>query len=133
MIANNNRAAGVASPLLEASNIPPGGPGGGMTHIGPVASIVSHDGASTNSDGLFSGADAAVMAEAFRQALRKPDFADLPVVEGESPDGRQIDSDQQQQDFLLSRQLAEEGTGIRSVDSSRDVKVENPKDGGDTT
>ncbi|KLO17274.1 hypothetical protein SCHPADRAFT_821630 [Schizopora paradoxa] len=81
-------------------------------------SFVSPDGASTHSDTPFSGADAAVMAEAFRKALRKPDFAAQPVEEGESPSG---DGDQPE---LLNRELAEEGRDLRSVGSSRGVRVE---------
>ena len=83
------------------------------------ASTVSPDGASAYSDTPFSGADAAVMAEAFRKALRKPDFADRPVEEGESPEGHTDEPPE-----LLNRELAEEGRDIRSVGSSRGVKVE---------
>ncbi|KAG8913959.1 hypothetical protein FRC01_004294 [Tulasnella sp. 417] len=57
------------------------GPGGTRNNS------VQYDGASTRSvsdAGLFSGQDAAVMADAFRRALRKPDFADRPLEEGES-------------------------------------------------
>ena len=79
------------------------------------------DGASAHSDNLFSGADAAVMAEAFRKALRKPEFADRPVEEGESPDANNEHDDQPE---LLREHLAEEGRDIRSVGSSRGVRVE---------
>jgi len=58
------------------------------------------------------------MAAAFRDTLRKPDFADRPLEEGESPDGK-VDDD----DDVLERELAEEGRGLRSVNSSR-VRVE---------
>ena len=88
------------------------------------ASTVINDGASTHSDTPFSGADAAVMAEAFRKALRKPDFADRPVEEGDSPD--QPPDDHQPQ--LINRELAEEGRDIRSVSSSRGVRVETLPD-----
>lgn len=126
----DSRAAGVASPLLDNSHAIPSG-GGGVVHVGPAPSIVSPDGASTHSDGLFSGADAAVMAEAFRQALRKPDFADRPVEEGESPDTQLTNVDESH--AIINRQLAEEGTGLRSVDSSRDVKVETLRNGSNAT
>jgi len=70
----------------------------------------------------FSGAEAAFMADAFRNALRRPDFADRPVEEGESPDAAPPkDPDYE---ILLSRELAEEGRDIRSVKSERGVKVE---------
>ncbi|KAH8114620.1 hypothetical protein DFH11DRAFT_1508774 [Phellopilus nigrolimitatus] len=118
-----------ASPQLGP---PPGlGVGAGPTFSGAAAggqaaSFVAPDGASTHSDSPFSGADAAVMAEAFRKALRKPDFADRPVLEGESPENLQ------DQPELLNRELAEEGRDIRSVGSSRGVRVETLSDDGDT-
>jgi hypothetical protein len=59
------------------------------------------------------------MADAFRKALRKPGFPDLPVEE-DSPDSRE------RKEELLSRELAEEGRDIRNVGSSRGVKVETP-------
>lgn len=82
-----------------------------------------HDGASTISraqsttDAPFSGADAALMADAFRKALRKPDFAGRPVEEGDSPP-------EEPKEELINRELAEEGRDIRSVSSSRRIKVE---------
>lgn len=104
-------------------------------HGGGVApSVVSPDGASTISraasagdTGPFSGADAAIMADAFRKALRKPDFAGRPVEEGESPENHEGAKEE-----LLSRELAEEGRDIRSVSSSRGVTVETMSDSGDT-
>lgn len=97
---------------------------GGAVTGGSIArdsSIRHNDGASimSGSDaGPFSGADAAIVADAFRQALRKPDFAGRPVEEGESPD--QPEPEHQE---LIDRELAEEGRDIRSVSSARDVKV----------
>ena len=78
----------------------------------------------------FSGADAAIMANAFRQALRKPDFADTPVEEGESPDEH---PPLPSRSALLNQELAEEGRDIRSVSSSRGVRVETRSDDGDDT
>jgi len=66
------------------------------------------------------------MADAFRKALRKPDFADNPVEEGESPDSQRPNAE------LLNRELAEEGRDIRSVESSRGVQVETLDDAGNT-
>ncbi|PFH53360.1 hypothetical protein AMATHDRAFT_73535 [Amanita thiersii Skay4041] len=90
-------------------------------------SVVVHDGASTASADLWplSGADAAIMADAFRKILRKPDLTgrveeDLP----EHHDGVKED--------LIQRELAEEGRDIRSVSSSRGVRVETLSDHGDT-
>ena len=83
------------------------------------------DGASvlSGSDaGPFSGADAAIVADAFRQALRKPDFAGRPVEEGESPENRE-------EEGLITRELAEEGRDIRSVSSARDVRVHGSSSG----
>jgi len=99
----------------------------GASNLQRAPSVVSPDGASTVSragsageGGPFSGADAAIMADAFRKALRKPDFADPPPDE-ESP-GRDEE--------LLNRELAEEGRDIRSVSSSRGVRVETLSDEG---
>jgi hypothetical protein len=68
-------------------------------------------------NGPFSGADAAIMADAFRKALRKPDFAEPPVEEGDNGENQESNHE------LLSRELAEEGRDIRSVGSSRGVRV----------
>lgn len=95
----------------------------------------AHDGASTISGSdaaLFSGADAAVMADAFRAALRKPNFADRPVEEGESPETDPTnDGAMHPRHALLDRELAEEGRDIRSVGSSRGVRVETLSDAAD--
>lgn len=98
-------------------------------------SVISPDGASTISransagdTGPFSGADAAIMADAFRKALRKPDFR--PVDEGESPGS--TDTPHAKEDAIISQELAEEGRDIRSVSSSRGVRVETLSDSGDT-
>ncbi len=80
------------------------------------SSSISH---SHSTETPFSGADAAIMADAFRKALRKPDFVGRTIEEGDSPE-----SQEQKEHRLLSRELAEEGRDIRSVGSSRDVRVE---------
>ncbi|KAH7926472.1 hypothetical protein BV22DRAFT_1046053 [Leucogyrophana mollusca] len=97
-------------------------------------STVSPDGVSeisrahSNLDsGPFSGADAAIMANAFRDALRKPDFGGTPVEEGETPE-----TAEERKDEIMNRELAEEGRDIRSVGSSRGVRVETLSDAGDT-
>ncbi|KAF8513757.1 hypothetical protein JB92DRAFT_201990 [Gautieria morchelliformis] len=97
--------------------------------LGPLPAItrqnvVSSDGASTvsradSAGGPFSAIDAAAMAAAFRNVMRKPDFADRPMEEGESPE-KEAD--------VLNRELAEEGRDIRSVSSSRGVRVETLSD-----
>ena len=102
--------------------------------LGPLPTItarhnvVSSDGASTVSradsgGGPFSAVDAAAMAAAFRNVMRKPDFADRPMEEGESPEHKEAD--------VLNRELAEEGRDIRSVSSSRGVRVETLSEPGD--
>lgn len=70
------------------------------------------------------------MADAFRKALRKPDFASQPLEEGESPENP--DNPDGTDGALINRELAEEGRDIRSVDSSRGVRVETLSDHGDT-
>jgi len=101
--------------------------------LGPLPTItarhvVSSDGASTvsradSAGGPFSAVDAAAMAAAFRNVMRKPDFADRPMEEGESSDQKDTD--------VLNRELAEEGRDIRSVSSSRGVRVETLSEAGD--
>lgn len=78
----------------------------------------------TNSaaEGVITGTDAAIMADAFRKALRKPDFADRPQEEGESPETNNNDTNETEA-LLLNRELAEEGQNIRSVSSERGVHV----------
>lgn len=121
------------SPLLAGGAEGPSSTGHGATGFQRAPSVVSPDGASSISHGgsageggPFSGADAAIIANAFRTMLRKPDFADAPVEEGESPDS------QDRGRVELSRELAEEGRDIRSVSSSRGVRVETLSDDGDT-
>ena len=108
---------------------------GAISHRPPSPEV--HDGASATSRvsdaALFSGADAAVMADAFRAALRKPNFASRPVEEGESPEMELANDDGAgaEASGLLDRELAEEGRDIRSVGSSRGVKVETLSDAAD--
>lgn len=127
MMANAQNSNSPQLPLLAGAAVG----GGGRTsseHHRP-ASIVSPDGVSDISrahsagdQGPFSGADAAIMADAFRKALRKPDFASATVEEPE----------ERKEDALINRELAEEGRDIRSVSSSRGVRVETLSDAGDT-
>lgn len=95
---------------LGAASLPP-------PHDNKARSIAGSTATRDTEGGPFSGADAAIMAAAFRDTLRKPDFADRPLEEGESPEGKGEDDD------VLERELAEEGHGLRSVNSSR-VRVE---------
>ncbi|KAJ7935441.1 hypothetical protein B0H13DRAFT_1590604 [Mycena leptocephala] len=134
MMANTGNSP--ASPLLAGAVIPGRHASTATSHGQGAPSVVSPDGASTISragsagdPGPFSGADAAIMADAFRKALRKPDFAGRPVEEGESPEH---DNPETNEDELLSRELADEGRDIRSVGSSRGVRVETLSDNGDT-
>lgn len=107
--------AGIASPTAMSPLIPTGNQ--------------TTDAASTTSDGggALSGADAAIIADAFRKKLRKPDFAARPVDEGDSPDttGERERETEAAGNVVLSRELAEEGRDIRYVSSSKGVKVES--------
>ncbi|KAH8825180.1 hypothetical protein DL96DRAFT_1712202 [Flagelloscypha sp. PMI_526] len=128
MMANaDTTSAHAGSPLLSAAAFAPTS----QRHVRDESTdqetaraVSMHDGASTisrahsTSEAPFSGADAAIMADAFRKALRKPDFA-KPVDEGDSPP-------RSPKDELINRELADEGRDIRSVSSSRGVKVESP-------
>ncbi|KAH7885079.1 hypothetical protein F5I97DRAFT_1811046 [Phlebopus sp. FC_14] len=128
MMANAQNSNSPQLPLLAGAGVGAATGRASSEHHRP-ASIVSPDGASEISrahsagdSGPFSGADAAIMADAFRKALRKPDFAGAPVEEAED----------RKDDAIMNRELAEEGRDIRSVSSSRGVKVETLDDGGDT-
>jgi len=119
MIANAQAGGASASPAFIAQNP-------GAADAAPTAASVAADGASTNSETPFSTMDAAVMAEAFRNALRKPDFAAGPPEEGDPGEN----SPEPQDGELLSRELAEEGRGLRNVSTSREVRVEQLPEGG---
>ncbi len=136
---SNRNSIGSASPMManvqQQSPVVPTAPLSALAHssTGHQAGVppsVIHDGASTISrpgsatdTGPFSGADAAIMADAFRKMLRKPDFTD--PVEEDVPEP-EVKED------LITRELAEEGRDIRSVGSSRGVRVETLSDNGDT-
>lgn len=160
-------AAQQGSPLLTASSLlphpySPVGTGSASAAVGAAAaagplmserdrnapSVVMHDGASTTSagdSGPFSGADAAIMADAFRKMLRKPDFADRLEENDDGPEDVNDDDDVDDDSAhhrqgpsgagLIGRELAEEGKDIRSVSSERGVRVETGtvgSDGGST-
>jgi hypothetical protein len=120
---------GSASPMISGAGAAPQSPLMGQTAAPRPASVYSpNDGSSMishshSAETPFSGADAAIMADAFRKALRKPDFAGRTIEEGDSPEAQE-----QKEHRLLSRELAEEGRDIRSVGSSRDVRVETLSD-----
>ena len=138
---SNRNSMGSASPMIARDNqdmiqrydSPPLPPHTGIpTATGVSPSITTRnlttDAASTVSDsgGPFSGADAAIIADAFRKMLRKPDFAGPSVDEGDSPDttAEREREAEATGNVVLNRELAEEGRDIRSVSSSRGVKVE---------
>lgn len=120
------------SPLLGAAT---GGlAGAAASDHRRASSIVSPDGTSSMSHtgsasegGPFSGADAAIMADAFRKALRKPDFVVEALDEGDSPGSQPPDNVE-----LMNRELGDEGRELRSVESSRGVQVETLSDTAET-
>ncbi|KAJ9110466.1 hypothetical protein QFC19_001592 [Naganishia cerealis] len=75
--------------------------------------------------GRLSGVEAAAVADAFRQAMRKPDFTDVPTEEGESPDsenaGGLIPSTPS---GIMQRELSGEGVGVRDLHSRRAYMIE---------
>jgi hypothetical protein len=131
MMAEAAGLAGVGAASSARSPDEPATTEGGVSDPIRSPSTVPGDGASEVSrahseSSPFSGADAAIIAEAFRKQLRKPDFAGQTLEEGESPDSMGRNGE------LLSAELAEEGRDIRSVGSSRGVRVENTSESGDT-
>lgn len=113
MLGAKSAATGEATGLATA-----GAPGPHEKATGDDGSQISRSNSAQES-GLFSGADAAIMADAFRMALRKPEFIDgSPEENSEEKVTKEAE--------LLNKELAEEGRDIRSVSSSRGVKVEGP-------
>ncbi|KAI0074062.1 hypothetical protein K474DRAFT_114745 [Panus rudis PR-1116 ss-1] len=140
MMANVQTGHNPQSPLLGGAVLAGGAGGATASAAGSHRpnSPEMQDGASMTSrvsEGApFSGADAAVMANAFRATLRQPHFADRPIEEGESPDelpSNAVGAGPSHVD-IINRELAEEGRDIRSVSSSRGVKVETLSDRGDS-
>ncbi|VDC04499.1 unnamed protein product [Peniophora sp. CBMAI 1063] len=124
------RGAGLYDPAAAASVHSP-------QHDDASLASHSHSGAhSMNDPGLFSGADAAIMADAFRKVLRKPDFAGRPIEEGDSPDSQEAPASGEGPagtNRLMNWELAEEGRDIRSVGSSRGVHVETHSNADDAS
>ncbi|KAG8904609.1 hypothetical protein FRB99_001482 [Tulasnella sp. 403] len=130
--AGHNFARMGAPPVIAA----PVMPGAAAVRSNSLHYSGLNDGASTQSAsdaGPFSGQDAAIMADAFRMALRKPDFGSRPVEESESPEASGNTPEDAQatvaEPDVLSRELAEEGRDIRSVSSVRGVTVQSLEDG----
>ena len=136
---SNRNSMGSASPMIARDNqdmiqtydSPPLPPHTGIpstTGISPLVPTgnLTTDAASTTSEGggPLSGADAAIIADAFRKKLRKPDFAVRSVDEGDTNGERERDTEAAG-NVVLSRELAEEGRDIRYVSSSKGVKVES--------
>jgi hypothetical protein len=115
----------VHAPLMaEAAGA---GAGAGMLAAAAAHKNDKGDGASTISHAHseaapFSGADAAIMADAFRKALRKPG----QFTDGDTPDSAK----DRREAELLNAELATEGRDLRSVGSSRDVRVQSASDAG---
>ncbi|KAF5340570.1 hypothetical protein D9611_007466 [Ephemerocybe angulata] len=132
MMANIQQDSPLLSPAALAPVPRPASLRRNDSHGGPAHSDVLHDGASgiSGEGGPFSGADAAIMADAFRKMLRKPEFP--PIGEGSSPESQAEGgkAPPPSQD-VLNRELAEEGRDLRSVSSSRGVKVESFSDHGE--
>jgi len=112
---------GVSSSQGHQSFIPPGALGiagaAGSTAGGVAGSSRAGSTHTKDTDAPFSGADAAIMAAAFRDTLRNP--VNQPLEE--SPD-KELDSEEEREAFL-ARQFKEEGKDLRSVASSRGVRI----------
>ena len=123
MVEGSTGATQAVSPLLGTKGLATGEATGAASGshektTGEDGSLISRSNSAQES-ALFSGADAAIMADAFRKALRKPEF--MAGTPEESPEEKALKEAE-----LLNKELAEEGRDIRSVSSSRGVKVEGP-------
>lgn len=130
---DRRNSMGSESPMMAAPTVDPSSP---ITHESSFAGhqtvlptlvrsppSIHQDKSSVHSkataDPMISTHEAAYMADAFRKALRRPDFADRPPEEGESPESNAVQTEEQ----LLKSELAGEGRDIRSVGTERGVKV----------
>ncbi|KAG8802763.1 hypothetical protein FRC17_006343, partial [Serendipita sp. 399] len=121
---------GSESPMMQAPGAPLSPGAASLTGVAASPAVrqapsirytdVNSVGSRANSaaEGVITTSDAAIISDAFRKALRKPDFADRPQEEGESPD-----QPGETEGLLMDRELAEEGKNIRSVSSERGVRV----------
>ncbi|KAJ7652599.1 hypothetical protein B0H17DRAFT_1214914 [Mycena rosella] len=90
--------------------------------ISPAERTTSPDSTGSRAEARpFSHSDAAVMAAAFRTAMRQPG---RPLAEDE-----RSESPATERDVLLERELADAGTDIRRVGSVRGVRVESSSEG----
>lgn len=140
-------AAFKEGPSVGAGALPAGG-AGSTTQVPPTVGVVTTHPMSDNGSTIshadsayapgapplshtaahpppFSLTDAAALGFAFRNVMRKPEFSDVDEGDVDSPGIRQsvIDDDDAGREVLES-ELAEEGRDIRSVSSSRGVKIE---------
>ena len=129
---DRRNSMGSESPMMATATADPSSPTHESSYAGHQTVLpslvrsppsVQPDKASVHSKGtadpMISTNEAAYMADAFRKALRKPDFADRPPEEGESPESNAV----QKEEELLKSELAGEGRNIQSVSSERGVKV----------
>lgn len=129
---DRRNSMGSESPMMATATADPSSPTHESSYAGHQAvfptlarspPLVQPDKVSVHSKGtadpMISTNEAAYMADAFRKALRQPDFADRPQEEGESPESNAVQTEEQ----LLNRELAGEGRNLQSVSSERGVKV----------
>lgn len=132
MLDPNSGGNDVRAPLMAEAGLAGAGLGAAVAphKEEPEPKSVAGDAASTISrahseSAPFSGADAAIMADAFRKALRKPEFPGA-VEEGDTPDSTK----ERREAELLGAELATEGRDLRSVGSSHNVRVQSISDHG---
>lgn len=99
------------------------GPGTNISYTNDGASIMSGSDNTSTAPGMLSGADAMIVADAFRQAMRNPDLSGRPVEEDESPPEEKATNPVNEK-VLISEELKREGRDIRTVPSARDVRVQ---------
>lgn len=126
---DRRNSMGSESPMMATATADPSSPTHESSYIGHQAvpalarspPSIQHDKASvyskTTADPMISTNEAAYMADAFRKALRRPDFTDRTQEEGEGAESNAVQTE------LLKSELAGEGRDIRSVSSERGVKV----------
>lgn len=124
-IARHHDAAARGSSSIRGA---PGEPRSNLGGLNDGASMMSGSDTTTN-PGMLSGADAMIVADAFRQAMRNPDLSGRPVEEdGESPPEAK-----ESEKALMNEELKREGRDIRTVPSARDVRVQGATPPGGST
>ncbi|KAI8340184.1 hypothetical protein BC941DRAFT_419647 [Chlamydoabsidia padenii] len=81
---------------------------------------LQHDSHQQPASSILSSTDALMIADTFRQFMRKPDWSDPPPANDDLADEHHDETDEQKRmrvgNELLQKQLAEEGTTMKDIE-----------------